>query len=487
MTIPKPAHIFDREAEWAGLTRFVEAESPSVRLGVVSGRRRQGKTFLLNALAHAVGGFHFVAADDTEVEGLRRFGEALALHTGGGGRFHFTSWDEAIERLYALVPSGVIIIDEFPYLAKASPVLPSLLQRALDPGGIARESRVKLLLCGSAMSVMGGLLAGNAPLRGRASLELVVQPLDYLTAARFWGCEDKPELAVPLHSIVGGTPAYRHELVYSDAPDSLDDFDEWVIRTVLNPLVPLFREARYLLAEEAEIRDPALYHAVLGAIATGHTTRGGIANHLGRPSTHISHPLVVLEDCRLVRREQDAFRPGRAVYRIAEPLISFYEGVMRRTWSFLERGQARDAWRLSRETFLSQVVGPHFEELCREFALRSSIDLFGALPGHVSAGTVADPANRTTIEIDVAVLAPGDAANHRTVISLGEAKWGKVMGLRHLDRLRRARDLLAVKSYDTSQTVLVCYSGAGFDPALQAQAAADDRIRLIDLRRLYER
>ncbi len=38
-------------------------------------------------------------------------------------------------------------------------------------------------------------------------------------------------------------------------------FDFWVIRTVLNPQTPLFREARYLLAEETEIRDPSLYHS----------------------------------------------------------------------------------------------------------------------------------------------------------------------------------------------------------------------------------
>jgi AAA+ ATPase superfamily predicted ATPase len=457
-----------------------------VRLGVVSGRRRQGKTFLLNALSEAVGGFHFVATDDTEREGLRRFGEALAVHVSGGGRYDFTNWDEAIDRLYASVPEGVIVIDEFPYLAKASPVLPSLLQRALDPRGAAGQSRAKLLLCGSAMSVMGGLLAGNAPLRGRASLELVVQPLNYRMAAQFWGCANDPELAVLLHSVVGGTPAYRHELVYSDAPGSLEDFDEWVIRTVLNPLVPLFREARYLLAEEAGIRDPALYHAVLGAIATGNNTRGGIAGHLGRPSTHINHPLVVLEDCQLIRREVDAFRPARSVYRIAEPLIAFYEGVMRRTWSFLERGQAREAWQLARAGFLSQVVGPHFEELCREYALVSAVDLFGDLPGHVAAGSVSDPANRTTIQIDVAVLAPADGGQRRGLLSLGEAKWGKVMGLRHLERLRRARELLAVKGFDTSRTVLICYSGAGFDDELRAEAmATEGRVLLVDLARLY--
>ena len=55
------------------------------------------------------------------------------------------------------------------------------------------------------MPVMGQLLAGQAPLRGRASLELLVRPLGYRDAARFWNADD-PELAVLLHAVVGGTP-----------------------------------------------------------------------------------------------------------------------------------------------------------------------------------------------------------------------------------------------------------------------------------------
>jgi hypothetical protein len=61
------------------------------------------------------------------------------------------------------------------------------------------------------------LLAGHAPLRGRASLELLVHPFGYRDAARFWGAAD-PELAALLHSVVGGTPAYRREFVAFDAP-----------------------------------------------------------------------------------------------------------------------------------------------------------------------------------------------------------------------------------------------------------------------------
>jgi uncharacterized protein len=126
--------------------------------------------------------------------------------------------------------------------------------------------------------------------------------LEYRLAAEFWGITD-PRLAVLVNAVVGGTLAYRREFVGGDAPRDIDDFSDWVIRTVLSPEVPLFREVRYLLADEGEIRDTAIYHAVLGAIASGHGTRGGIASDIGRKSPDIGHPLAaVLEDMQLMMR-----------------------------------------------------------------------------------------------------------------------------------------------------------------------------------------
>ncbi|ANZ13816.1 hypothetical protein ACH4YO_29310 [Streptomyces noursei] len=61
-----------------------------------------------------------------------------------------------------------------------------------------------------------------------------------------------------------------------DTPAGPDDFDAWVCRTVLNPRVPLFWEARNLLEEENDA-DRALSHSVLVAIAAGRSTPGGIA------------------------------------------------------------------------------------------------------------------------------------------------------------------------------------------------------------------
>ncbi|HEX6468398.1 MAG TPA: ATP-binding protein [Streptosporangiaceae bacterium] len=485
--VTKPDHVFDRAREWQGLVRFAHGRTTGATLGVVSGRRRQGKSYLLQALAQRLGGLYFAATEATEAESLRLFADALVRHGGVPVEVPFRDWNDAIPYLLRQFRGDPVpvVIDEFPFLSKVSPALPSIIQRELGPGGSGTDSTARLLLCGSAMSVMGRLLAGNAPLRGRAGLELVVHPFGYRDAARFWGIAD-PRLAVLVHSVVGGTPAYRNEFVQGDAPADLADFDAWVIRTVLNPQTPLFREARYLLAEESDIRDPALYHSVLAAIATGKTTNGGIASYIGRRSDEITHPLNVLEDCKLITREPDLFRSGRARYHIVEPLITFYEGIMRRRWAELEIHRAETVWGSLRPTFLAQIVGPHFEALCRQYALGAAETVYGGHPAEVGAGVVNDPASRSQIEVDVAVLAPQEGARPRRILSLGEVKWGEIMGTPHLERLARARDLLARKGYDTSATVLACYGGAGFHDDLRAAASEQPDTLLVTLDDIYQ-
>jgi uncharacterized protein len=95
-----------------------------------------------------------------------------------------------------------------------------------------------------------------------------------------------------------------------------------------------------------------LYHSVLAAVAQGNATRGGIAGYIGRKSVDISHPLHVQEDSHLLVREADIFRAGKSEYRITEPLINFYEAVMRPVWARLESGQAREVWAQSAERAL---------------------------------------------------------------------------------------------------------------------------------------
>jgi len=481
--------MFDRQREWSELVRFATAERAGAELGVVSGRRRQGKTFLLRGLCQAVNGFYFAADEAADAESLRRIGAALADHLELPSHLAFDDWRAVVDALLALgrerpVP---VVIDEFQYLVKSNASLPSIIQNALAPLRPERDrSRARLLLCGSALGFMGKLLAGGAPLRGRASLELIVAPLDHRLAAEFWAIDD-PGTALKVHAIVGGTPAYRREFARDDAPAGPDDFDGWVVRTVLSPTSPLFREGRYLLADEPDLRDTGLYHSVLAAIADGNATRGGIASYLGRKSGDLAHPLSVLEDCGLIVREADVFMGNRATFRIAEPLVTFYHAVMRPIWSDLEH--TRDAtrlWQRSQRRFIANVVGPHFEHLCRHWTRHMAPpELLGHRPSLVGEGTVGDPAARAAHQVDVVAVGTDDH-DRSTLLAIGEAKWNETMGSGHVERLRRVRALLTVQDRaGAAAAKLVCYGGAGFTPELTALASRHDDIVLVGLDDLY--
>ena len=209
MPLPRPGEMFDRAHEWSALGDFATDPRPGATLGVVSGRRRQGKTFLLRALCQATGGFYFAADEATDGESLRRIGAILGEHLGSPAPLTFDDWHSVIDTLLALGKERAVpvVIDEFPYLAKSNPGLPSIIQNALSPLRDERDaSRTRLLLCGSAMSFMGRLLSGNAPLRGRAGIELLVPTLDFRLAAEFWGIDD-PVLALKvIHAMVRVDP-----------------------------------------------------------------------------------------------------------------------------------------------------------------------------------------------------------------------------------------------------------------------------------------
>lgn len=485
----KPSHLFDRDHEWRSLSRFVANDVAQATMGVVYGRRRQGKTFLLDAVCQAYGGFYFAATEGTEADSLARLGAELAAHLGLPSAIGLTDWYQAIDWLLSLGKQrpAPVVLDEFPYLVQATPSLPSIIQRAFAPNRPERmSSRSRLLLCGSAMSFMGRLLTGSAPLRGRSGLEMVVPTFDYRLAAQFWRI-DHPRLALLTHAVVGGTPAYRTEFVSGDTPTGLDDFGPWVVRNVLDRDSPLFREARHLLAEEPSMRDVGLYHSVLGAIAAGNNGRGGIASFTGRKTSDLAHPLTVLEDAGLVHREDDVFRTNRTAYTIAEPLVTFYHAVMRPEWSRLDRhGQADGVWSDASDRFLGQVVGPHFEAICRDWAgFHAPAGTFGGQVSRVGRGVVNDPSRRRSHEVDVVVLGSANGAR-RPLLAIGEAKWGERVGTGHLDRLRRIREILRGRTdLDASAARLALFSGLGFTDDVRRLAATDPAIILVDLDHLY--
>lgn len=484
----RPPGLFDRAWEWAELVRFATDARASASLGIVSGRRRQGKSLLLSALVDRLGGLYHEAIEATPAEALRRLGESYREHLGLPVAPAFSTFAEAIEALLAL-PSDApvtVVLDELPYLVAAEPSLPSLLATALGPGAARRRSsRVRLLVCGSALSLMGGLLRADAPLRGRAGLELQVRPFGYRDAAAYWGLEAEPSAALRVFAIVGGTPAYRQEFVGGDVPAGLDDVDDWVARAVLNPARPLLREGRVLLAEEPDLRDRALYHTVLGAIAGAERTRARIASRVGRASDALGHPLGVLEEAGLVERREDAFRRGRPTYAVADPYLRFWYAVVRPRLARLRTGaDAAREWGAAGRTYATQVLDPTFEELFRTWVQEHATaeEVGGEVVG-VGAGTISDPRGRTRHEVDAvgwALRADGG----RRIELLGEAKVGQRLGMAALDRLRAIRRVAVAAGHDAGDARLALCSGVGFAPEVH-EAQARGEALLVDLARLY--
>jgi hypothetical protein len=339
------------------------------------------------------------------------------------------------------------------------------------------------LLAGSSMPLMARLFSPTAPLHGLADLELVVEPLDFRQAARFWGIGD-PGLALLVHAVLGGTPAYRRDFVRDDTPGGPDDFDAWVCRTVLNPGMPVFWEADRLLEEEPELRDRALCHSAIAAITDGHATCGDIAEYLVRPMADVSRALAAVQECGLLQGQADAFRPGRTRFRVTEPLLAFHHAVVRPNQSCLEQEEHTLVWQAARRIFDTRVAAPHFAQVCRDWAAAAAPAVFGGRATAVSYGTLPRPEGGGRLDLEVVVR--GESAPRAgALLSVGAASWGEVMDLGHLERLRAALACLAERGEDVSRARPACYSGAGFSPELRA-AEVRGEVVLVDPERLYQ-
>ncbi len=484
-----------REAEWERLAAFATSREPGASLGLVWGRRRIGKSFMLQALAEQTGGFYHHAVRGSSGEALRELGEQLGAYVGSVAPLSFGTWDEAIGGLMAIGGRGtsLVVLDEFPYLLEHTPSLDSLVQRALAPRAGARQaSRTRLLLCGSAMSVMRGLLTGAAPLRGRASLDLRMQPFDFRIARELHGIEDL-ETAVLTYAVIGGVPAYAREMVGHDLPSGREDFDRWVTGRVLSPSAPLLGEVDLLFGEDpttSRARKPNLYHSTLAGVALGNHTWSSLTSHVKIPGGSLASIVSALVATLFLAEVRDPVRDNRPVYQPADPLLRFHYAILRRHQARLRRHGAdvQGVWSELVPTFRSRVLGPCFEAMARTWVREfASPDTLGGSPVHVGPTTVSVRNPRTgsqeAREVDV-VVTPDDSEipGDRTVCAMGEAKVGERLSVRHLRRLEEARTALGPKA---SSARLLLF-GQHFEPELVQMARARGDLELIDLVRLYE-
>jgi AAA+ ATPase superfamily predicted ATPase len=325
-----------RARELAVLEEF--ARSDRAELFVLYGRRRVGKTELLQRLCEDRRAVYFLAAQVRDKDNLFAFKNALqeGLPDPLIENVQFTDWSAALN--YAAERTGderiVIVLDEFPYLCEANKGLPSMIQRFWDTRG--KNSMLMLVLCGSQVSFMEKeVLAERSPLFGRRTGQRRLEPFEPSDSLAFfprWSMED----ALLAYGILGGMPAYLRRF------DDRRTLDENVSKEMLRPEGYLFDEVQFLL--RTELQNPTTYNSILAAVARGSERVGDIAISVGVDSPTANKYLHVLRELRIVEREipltdPDPLRSRKGKYRIADRFLAFHFRHIQSHLSLIEAGR----------------------------------------------------------------------------------------------------------------------------------------------------
>ena len=356
-------NFVNRERELTALSR---ACGPEGGMAVVSGRRRVGKTALLDRFATLHQGLAiFLPGTRAPVgEALRRLEERVraVLRPAAGDLLdlgHFDSWDAALGYLLARARDEplLLVLDEFPYLCEADPSLPSTLQARWDHRG---PSRLSVILAGSHVGLMEELVAADAPLFGRADAHLRLAPFSWREAGLLVGGGD-PEAWVEAYVTVGGMPRYlslwdpRHDAA-ANLADLLD-----------GPGAPLGDEGTVVLQELAAGSAAA---RILELVALGADTFGAVRERTGFAPATTSEALATLEGLGLLDRltpvGEDPRRTKRVRYQVRDPLLRLWLGVVLPHREAFELGRGAAVLHAERAAVAaSQQVG--FTALARDW------------------------------------------------------------------------------------------------------------------------
>ena len=397
--------FLDRDQEKARLLRLLTSRTGA--FGCVYGRRRTGKSRLLQEVLSPQRSVYFVC--DEREPALQR--EALAVEMAalvpGADQVVYPEWASLLERWWREAPSGAaLVLDEFAYLAKASPEVPSLLQRLLDQNA---ERRLHLLVCGSSQRMMQGLvLDASAPLYGRAREILQLRPLSVPWLARALSLSE-PRKIIEAYALWGGIPRYWELAAdYADTWQAAADL-------VLDPMGVLHNEPKRLLLDD--VRDTAQAASILALVGSGCHRLSEIAGRLGKPATSLTRPMQRLLELGLVRRETPFGTPERSskrtLYSIADPFLSFWFRHVEPNRSRLEAGLLEDVTQSVRGRF-SVHEAAVWERLTRETLPRLDVGGMEWEPGQRwwGAGTDGRP-----LEVDVVAQSRDGRA-----LLVGEAK-----------------------------------------------------------------
>jgi len=307
-------------------------DSPRAEFVAIYGRRRIGKSELIDQFINNRG-IRLLAREESKTLQLRIFATKLGEFFNDDllKKTEFTGWDGFFEYLSGRANERLVIaIDEFPYLVKEDPALPSILQDYWD--NKFKDSNLFLILCGSSISMMEKMVMGySSPLYGRRTGQLLIKQIPFV---HILGYIKDIKKAVEFYSVYGGTPLYRDV--------------EFVLRQ--------------------ELTEPRYYFSILLSLAKGNHRIGLIANDTGLSISIVNKYLSVLKDLQLVYRTvpvTESYKSRKGMYFLADNLFDFWFRFLYPEMEEIEKGKGSVVIEGIKPQF-NRYVGLHFENIAME-------------------------------------------------------------------------------------------------------------------------
>jgi len=443
----------------------------SFQFPVIYGRRRVGKTTLINTFCKGKKTVYFVAVQSTAKENLEILSaQILSALAPEAPKNPFSSFREAVEYVFERAKRERIIfaIDEYPYLANSDRAVSSILQAAIDKH--QDSSKLFLILCGSSMSFMEKqVLSSKSPLYGRRTAQFKLLPFDYLEGSEMLHGYTNEE-KIMFYSITGGIPEYLSRV------DSKLSLLENVKDLFFNPSGRLFEEPTNLLKQELKI--PETYNAIITAIADGSSKLNEIATKVGIETSQCSKMLATLVSLGLVRKEYPVTETNskKSIYLLDDGMFVFWYRFVLPELSRITAGLGETVCEEVFEEQFASHVGHVFEECVKHYMWRS----LKAKKSPIAFKKIGrwwgtNPKERREEEIDFIAIAGEKAI-------FGECKWRNTLtGEEMLDDLMRKSALLP--QFKGNHYML--FSKSGFTSALREKAANQSNVSLICLEDMF--
>ena len=385
---------------------------------VIYGRRRIGKTSLINEFLKDKKAIYYVALEENAEDNLKRFSDAISIfkNTDQGGKEKFADFEECFKEITRLAQKQrvILVIDEFPYLAKAYPTISSMLQSYIDHE--FKETNLFLILCGSSMSFMERQVLGyQSPLYGRRTLALKLEPFKLSEAHEMLPKLSKEDAFI-INTVCGGVPQYL-----SYMSDSMSVADN-IKKNFLSKSGRLFDEPNNLLQQE--LRDPTNYNSIINAIASGASKHSKIAQsaHLqtGPLTTYLNNLIDLgIVEKKLPVTEQKKSRSKNIVYHICDGMFRFWYTFVGKQTDLIERGLTDLAW-VKVQKGLSDFMGPEFEKYSQDFMWSQDMNE-KIVPNpfiHLGNWWGTDKRTHQQVELDVVGFSDDERDGY-----FGECKW----------------------------------------------------------------